>query len=132
MGDMAASLLDTRQNKLFIVHRAGPALQPLTTAVSAVFPLMVFRVHLSKLRLALNGISTRTVKCGDQHLVTGSILWAVVKQQRSERVVHFAKKASCVVLPPACESSNQEWGCFPLRQGRLPAMLDNTDPTTSP
>ena len=30
------------------------------------FPLMVYRLHLSKLRLALNGISTRTVKFGDQ------------------------------------------------------------------
>ena len=30
------------------------------------FPLMVFRLHLSKPRFALNGISTRTVKCGEQ------------------------------------------------------------------
>ena len=33
------------------------------------------------------------------------MLWAMVKQQRSERVGHFARKASCEMLPPACESS---------------------------
>ena len=77
------------------------------------FPLMVYRLHLSKLRLALNGISTRTVKCGDQDAFgnrTDSM--AVVKQQRSERVVHSAKKASCVVLPPACESSIRNGDAF--------------------
>ena len=57
----------------------------------------------------------------------------MVKQQRSERVVYFAKKASCEVPLPACESSHQEWGCF-LRKDKedLTAMLRQHRPYNVP
>ena len=69
---LPASLPDSRQNKLFIVHRAGSLCSLLQQRFQQNFPFLAPRLHLSKPRLLSMAFQREPSVGSRTHLVPGS------------------------------------------------------------